>query len=156
MCLVMLLYHQGHSRPFYEIFRENHIAAVSNWKLQNFLMQQGVLQFVSIIITPFSMLIQPAVSPKLVQTKGTVNKLFGPVSRGVAAQPEGHATGKSCRIMKHCSFLQTCYENAVPKGYSLFFFFTSCLNTWHHCINFQPRTPGNTSKFTCFHRNYVL
>lgn len=117
MYTVMLLYHQEHSHPFYEIFRENHIAAVSNWKLQNFLIHQGLLQFVLIIVTSISTLIQLTVSPKLVQTKGTVNKPFGPVSRRVAVQPEGHATGKSYRIMKLCSFLQPCYENAAPKGY---------------------------------------
>lgn len=64
------------------------------------------------------MLIQLTVSPEL-QTKGTVNELFGSVSRSVAVQPEGHATGKSYRIMKHCSFLQPCYKNAVPKVYCL-------------------------------------
>lgn len=119
MCLVMLLYHQEHSHPFSEILGENHIAAVSDWKLQNFLMQHGILQFVPVIIASFSMLMQLALSPKFVQTRGTANKLFGPVSRSVAVQPEGHAAGKSCKIMKHCSLLQCYSENAVPKGYCL-------------------------------------
>lgn len=120
---------------------------------------------VLIIVTSISMLIPLTVSPKLVQTKETVNKLFGSVSKSVAVHPEGHTTEKS--YIASWSFLplstaagwSSVIEEAVPKAYCLqlcLFCLLPVLIAYITVTNFQPRTPGNISKFTCFHRNSVL
>lgn len=80
---------------------------------------QGILQFVSVIVTSISMLMQLTVSPKLVQTEGTVNNLAlsaevlqdGLKVMQQGGAPESRSSAASCSpVMKMLNQKVTVYS----------------------------------------------